>query len=125
MSSNPTPRESSDHLQQRKTLIRLEAAIDALKVHTLDASHLDRLNMKRQQMSFNKASDLTPRSFAPKPNLPKPTNELVREAVECLYHEDAFTDAMSRAYALEGDWSSYAFSETEWRATNDLWRTMR
>lgn len=58
MSSNTTPNESSDHLEQRKTLIKLEAAIDALKVHTLDASQLDELNIKRQPMALNKSSDL-------------------------------------------------------------------
>ncbi|KAJ9487883.1 hypothetical protein VN97_g5415 [Penicillium thymicola] len=54
MSSDTTPKESSDHLEQRKTLILLEDAIDALKVHTLDASQLDELNIKRQPMALNR-----------------------------------------------------------------------
>lgn len=100
MSSNTTPNESSDHLEQRKTLIKLEAAIDALKLHTLDASQLDELNIKRQPMALNKSSDLKPHFFAPKPNLPQPRKKLIRKTVEHLNNKNAFTDAMSRAYHL-------------------------
>ncbi|KAJ5966733.1 hypothetical protein N7501_002981 [Penicillium viridicatum] len=109
---------------QRKTLIKPEAAIDALKVHTLDASQLDELNIKRQPMALNKDSDLKPHFFAPKPNLPQPSKKLIRKLVEDLHHKDAFTDAMSRAYDLEREWGRYAFSETDFRCENELWRSM-
>lgn len=79
MSSNPTPKESSDHLEQRKTLIALDTAIEALGVPTHEASQLDELNIKRQPMTLNKSSDLKPRFFAPRPNLAQPTDELTYE----------------------------------------------
>ncbi|KAJ5531767.1 hypothetical protein N7527_005160 [Penicillium freii] len=124
MSSNTTPKESSDHLEQRKTLIKLEAAIDALKVHTLDASQLDELNIKRQPMALNKDSDLKPHFFAPKSNLRQPSKKLIRKTVEHLNNKDAFTDAMSRAHHFERDWSDYAFSDTMFTCENELWRSM-
>ncbi|KAJ6127810.1 hypothetical protein N7471_009027 [Penicillium samsonianum] len=112
MSSKPTPKESSDHLEQRKTLIALDTAIEALGVHTHEASQLDELNIKRQPMTLNTNSDLKPRFFAPKPNLPQPTDELTHE------------HPTSRAYHFEKDWSSYALSETKFAYQNELWRSM-
>lgn len=125
MYSNTTAKESSDHLEQRKTLIKLEATIDSLTLHTLDESQLDELNIKRQPMALDKDSDLKPHFFAPKPNLPKPSKKLIRKTVQYLDNKDAFTDAMSRAYHFENDWSRYAFSDTNFTCENELWRSMR
>ncbi|KOS44553.1 hypothetical protein ACN38_g4541 [Penicillium nordicum] len=124
MSSDTTPKESSDHLEQRKTLILLEDAIDSLKVHTLDASQLDELNIKPQPMALNKDSDIKPHFFAPKLNLPQPSNKLIRRTVEHLNDKTAFTDAMSRAYHFEREWSYYAMSKTKFVCEDRIWRSM-
>ncbi|CAI7598295.1 unnamed protein product [Penicillium crustosum] len=96
MSSDTTAEKSHIHLEQRKSLITLEATIDALMLHTLDASQLDQLNIKRQSMALEKGSDLKPHFFAPKANLPQPSKKLIRKSVEHLNNKDAFADPMSR-----------------------------
>ncbi|CAI7592320.1 unnamed protein product [Penicillium glandicola] len=123
MSSKPTAEELPEHFEQRKTLIMLEAAIEALEVHTLDAAQLNKLNIKRQRMNLDTNSDLRPRFFAPRPNHP-PTDEVVNETVDYLHDKDAFTDPTSRAYHLERGWSSYTSSDLRWRRDNNLWRGM-
>ncbi|KAL2697490.1 hypothetical protein AAEP93_011394 [Penicillium crustosum] len=110
MSSDTTAEKSHIHLEQRKSLITLEATIDALMLHTLDASQLDQLNIKRQSMALEKGSDLKPHFFAPKANLPQPSKKLIRKSVEHLNNKDAFADPMSR-YLMPldsaGDYNSF------------------
>ncbi|KGO75994.1 hypothetical protein PITC_011510 [Penicillium italicum] len=124
MSPKPTPEETSDHLEQRITLIKLDTAIEVLDVHTLDACKLEELNIKRQPMSLNKDSHLKPQFFAPRLNLPPPSDNLIHETVAFLNNKDAFTDPMSRAYHFENDWNSYALSDTGFAYENRLWRSM-
>lgn len=125
MSSDTTAEKSHIHLEQRKSLITLEATIDALILHTLDASQLDQLNIKRQSMALEKGSDLKPHFFAPKANLPQPSKKLIRKSVEHLNNKDAFADPMSRVYHFEVAWSSYAFSYANFRCENEQWRSMK
>ncbi|CAP79721.1 hypothetical protein E8E15_005534 [Penicillium rubens] len=126
MPSKPTPAESNDHLKQRKILIDLEEVIDQLEVHTLDASQIDELNIKHHPMTLDKDSDLQPRFFAPRHNLPRPTDELIQDAVGYLTHPLAFQDSMTRAYHFERTWADYAFHETSrpYNKEHDPWRSM-
>jgi hypothetical protein len=127
MPSKPTPAESNVHLKQRKILIDLEEIIDQLELHALDASQIDKLNIKHQPMTLNEDSDLRPRFFAPRHNLPQPSDELIREAVDGATDREAFQDGMSRAYHSERQWSSYALQSC-WasleRGSDNPWRSM-
>lgn len=124
MPSNSTLTESKPHLKQRKTLIKLEAEIDKLELHSLDASQLDKLNIKRQPMTLNEDSDLNPRFFAPIHNLPQPSDELIREVVDDA-NDTAYSTAMSRAYHSQAKWSVYAFQFCWTEHSNDNpWRSM-
>ncbi|OQE13260.1 hypothetical protein PENFLA_c051G01848 [Penicillium flavigenum] len=78
-------------------------------------------------MTLNEDSDLNPRFFAPRHNLPQPSHELIREAVDGVTDREAFQDGMSRAYHSERQWSSYALQSC-WaslkRGSDNPWRSM-
>ncbi|KAJ5847999.1 hypothetical protein N7455_011956 [Penicillium solitum] len=94
MPSKNKVHETDDHLDQRWFLIELEESIAALKKHKHDASWLK---------EFNSSSP------APRPNLPQPSDEILKEA--CAPDSPAHSDPFSLAYNIHLDWSSYAFHQ--------------
>ncbi|KAJ5972380.1 uncharacterized protein N7479_002298 [Penicillium vulpinum] len=118
MSSMTQVKETNQRLEQRWFLINLEAAIDALDVHKLNATKLKELNLnvKLCRMTLDQNSEFKPHFFAPRPNLPQPSDEILNEACLVGDPEQCFTDPYSRAYAIHTDWNSYAFHQVRFDA---------
>ncbi|CAI7631594.1 unnamed protein product [Penicillium glandicola] len=106
MSSKTPVQETSQHLEQRKFLINLEAQIEALDAPKLDATQLKKINVNLYHMILDQNSELKPRFFAPRLNLPQPSDDILDEA--CSPEHPAFTDPHSRAYGTHICWNSYA-----------------
>ncbi|CAI7631583.1 unnamed protein product [Penicillium glandicola] len=103
--------ETSQHKEQRKFLINLEIAIEALDYHKLDATQLKKLNVNHFHMTLDQNSEVKPRFFAPMPNLPQPSDDILKEACLVLDPKQCFTDPYARAHAIHDDWNSYAFHQ--------------
>lgn len=109
MPSKNKVHETDEHLDQRWFLIELEESISALKEHKLDASQLKEFNVNLCHLSPDQNSELKPRFFAPRPNLPQPNDEILKEA--CAPDSPAHSDPFSLAYNIHLDWSSYTFHQ--------------
>ncbi|KGO63595.1 hypothetical protein PITC_049770 [Penicillium italicum] len=122
MSSKTQVQETSQHLLQRQILAKLENEIESLDVHKLDATQLKKFNVKLYRMILDQNSELKPHFFALRPNLPKPSKDLVNGAYLIGDPEHCFTYPYARAYAVHTKWNSYAFHEID-RGTDNPWRS--
>ncbi|KGO78475.1 hypothetical protein PITC_069380 [Penicillium italicum] len=122
MSSKNEVHETDEHLEQRWFLIELEKAIQALDVHKLDATYLEKFNVNLCHLSLDQNSELKPLFFAPRPNLPQPSDEILDEVCLVGDPEQCFTDPYARAHAIHDDWDSYAFHQVR-VAYDGLWRS--
>jgi hypothetical protein len=111
-------------MEQRGFLMKLEATIEALDKHKLDAAQLKGLNINLCRMTLDQNSELKPHFFAPRHDIPQPSHEILNEACSVGDPEQCFTDPYSRAYAIHTDWDSYAFHDVEF-LDSAPWRSMQ
>ncbi|KXG50944.1 uncharacterized protein PGRI_065160 [Penicillium griseofulvum] len=103
MSSKTQVQETSRHLD-------LEAAIEALDIHKLDATQLKKFNIPLCGMTLDQNSKLKPHFFAARPNIPQPNDEILDDV--CSSHP-SFTDMFSLAHHAYICWDSYAFHDVD------------
>ncbi|KAI2730745.1 hypothetical protein CBS147332_2597 [Penicillium roqueforti] len=112
--------ETRDHQLDRWLLMKIEHAIENLEEHKLNNTELKKWNIRFSSMTLDQNSDLKPRFFAPKPNLPLPNDEILDEAAEPCSGDD---DYYSAAYGMNIFLDSYAFSQVGlWN--DGPWRSM-
>ncbi|KAJ5205846.1 hypothetical protein N7491_003530 [Penicillium cf. griseofulvum] len=102
--------ETSRHIKQRRSLVDLEAAIEALDVHKLDTTRLKKFNVTLCEMTLGQNSKLKPHFFAARPNLPQPSDDILDEACSSMH---SFTDLFSLEHATYIYWESYAFHDID------------
>ncbi|CAG7946151.1 unnamed protein product [Penicillium nalgiovense] len=103
MSSKNQAKETRLHMEQRGFLMKLEATIKALDKHKLDAAQLKGLNINLCRMTLDQNSELKPHFFAPRHDIPQPSDEILNEACSVGDPEQCFTEPYSRAYAIHTD----------------------
>ncbi|CDM36473.1 unnamed protein product [Penicillium roqueforti FM164] len=112
--------ETRDHQLDRWLLMKIEHAIENLEEHKLNNTELKKWNIRFSSMTLDQNSDLKPRFFAPKPNLPLPNDEILDEAAEPDSGDD---DYYAAAYGMNTFLDSYAFSQVGlWN--DGPWRSM-
>ncbi|KAJ5962124.1 hypothetical protein N7501_007065 [Penicillium viridicatum] len=102
--------------------MQLEEAIEALDEHKLDAIRLKEFNVNLCHLSLDQNSELRPRFFAPRPNLPQPSGEILNEACSVRDPERCFAYPYARSHAIHDDWNSYAFHQVDF-AYDGPWRS--
>ncbi|KAJ6189229.1 hypothetical protein N7519_004137 [Penicillium mononematosum] len=111
MSPKNQAQETSRHLKQRMFLVDLESSIQNIDVHKLDVTRLKKLNVNLCRVTLDQNSELKPHFFAPRHDIPQPSDEILDEA--CSPENPAFTDPYNRAYVTHIYWQSYAFHDVD------------
>ncbi|KOS45462.1 hypothetical protein ACN38_g3574 [Penicillium nordicum] len=111
MSSKNEVHQTDEHLEQRWFLIELEEGIVALDEHKLDATRLKNFNVNLCQLSLDQNSELKPRFFTPRPNLPQPSDEVLNKACSVADPKQGLETPYSRSHAMHDDWNFYAFHQ--------------
>ncbi|KAI2679753.1 hypothetical protein CBS147355_4235 [Penicillium roqueforti] len=108
MSSKIQVVETRERQLERWVLMKIEHAIEKLEEHKLNATELEKWKISFSSMSLDQNSELKPRFFAPKPDLPPPNDEILDKAAE---PNDSDGRYYLGAYDMNNFLSSYAFHQ--------------
>ena len=100
--------------------MKIEYAIENLETHKLNAKELKDCRISYSHMTLDQNSELKPRFFAPKPDLPLPNDEILDEAAE---PDDGDIRHYLGAYDMNNFLSSYAFHQPGLR-DDGPWRSV-